>query len=180
MKTLYRQTESQDTPLAKSGAAAEIAAFLGEVLQSGVNMRIRVTGRSMAPFLKGGEVVTIKKVPCSDLRRGDLIFFETSGGSLLLHRLVKKSRAGEGYLFQTRGDGLRSFDNPVHGEKVFGKVCRIERNGESPVDMEAPLQTTVNYLRALYNAFESRYYSVRSTVWKKVGGKAFQDKKDQS
>ena len=50
-----------------------------DILRSGISLRLQVTGRSMAPFLVGGEFLTIKKGPGSSLHIGDLIFFQNSG-----------------------------------------------------------------------------------------------------
>ena len=63
-------------------AKAELSDLFADILNKGLNLRLKVTGRSMQPFLRGGETVTIKKVPCSELRRGDLIFFDSPQGVL--------------------------------------------------------------------------------------------------
>ena len=107
---------------------AEQSDFFADLLNRGLSLRVRVTGRSMQPFLRGGEIVTIKKVPCAELRIGDLIFFESSQGVLVLHRIVRKKLSDNGaYIFQTRGDGLMSFDGEIHGGSVLGKVLLIEK-----------------------------------------------------
>jgi hypothetical protein len=141
-----------------SPAKAEITGFFRDILDSGFSLRVRVTGRSMVPFLKGGEVVTIKKVPEAELRRGDLIFVDCQPGFPVLHRLVRRKRAGKGeFMFQSRGDALRSFDAPVRHDKILGKVCKIERicpeSGSEKIHMEASLQRKMNYLRALVSLF---------------------------
>ncbi|MBA4374504.1 MAG: signal peptidase I [Thermodesulfovibrio sp.] len=98
-----------------------------DVLVSGADLRIRVTGRSMKPFLKGGEILTIRRVPCSSLRKGDLILFDCQG-SLILHRIIKKCYSEAGTLsFQTQGDARQAADGPVHKDKVLGKVLLIEK-----------------------------------------------------
>jgi hypothetical protein len=147
-------------PAPISAAAAEKARFFSDILDSGFSLRVRVTGRSMVPFLKGGEVVTIKKVPETELRRGDLIFVDGQPGFPVLHRLVRRKRAGKGeFMFQSSGDALRSFDAPVRHDKILGKVCKIERvcpeSGPEKIYMEASLQRKINYLRALVSLFES-------------------------
>ena len=55
-----------------------ITGLFEDILNAGSRLRVRVTGRSMAPFLGGGETVTLKQVPFTSLHRGDLILFKNS------------------------------------------------------------------------------------------------------
>ena len=142
---------------------ADLSDFFADILNRGFSLRVKVTGRSMQPFLRGGEIVTIKKVPCSELRIGDLIFFDNSVGSPVLHRIVRKKMRDEDDLtFQTRGDALRTYDGPVRHDEILGKVCKIERvhpeSGTGHIDMESPAQRMINYLMAVVNIIESEYY----------------------
>ena len=52
----------------------ETVAFFEDILNRGLILRVKVTGRSMLPFLAGGEILTIQKVPSFSLQIGDLIF----------------------------------------------------------------------------------------------------------
>ena len=63
--------------------------LFGEILNAGSALRVKVTGMRMAPFLRGGEILTLKKVDCSLLRRGDLILFRNAAGYSILHRIVR-------------------------------------------------------------------------------------------
>ena len=36
--------------------------FFEDILDKGLTLCVKVTGRSMSPFLQGGEILTIKKV----------------------------------------------------------------------------------------------------------------------
>ncbi|MBI5101212.1 MAG: signal peptidase I [Nitrospirae bacterium] len=150
-------------PALASFENTEVTAFFGEILKSGLSLRVRVTGRSMAPFLKGGEVVTIKQAAASDLRRGDLILFDSPHGVQVLHRLVRKKRgAGGSHIYQTRGDALRTLDGPITSNEILGRVCSIEHNhptsGGRRTEMGSALQRTINYLLAVINLAESFIY----------------------
>jgi len=125
-----------------------------DILNRGVDPRVRVSGRSMAPFLKGGEIVTIKKIPASALRRGDLVLFKDEVGNLLLHRLIyRKQLPGNQFVLHTKGDASKSFDPPVRCAGVLGRVSAIEKThpkrGRSIIDLESHLWKYVNYFNAL-------------------------------
>ena len=142
---------------------AELSVFFADILNMGLSLRVKVTGRSMQPFLRGGETVTIKKVPCSELRIGDLIFFDSSAGSPVLHRIVRKRMSdGDKLTFQTRGDGLLAFDEETHEDNVLGKVLRIEKpslSGKTThIDMNSLFYRCVNFSVAFLGFFKTQTY----------------------
>ena len=160
LKDLSLDNKATDMRGSLSPSKAEITGLFRDLLADGLSLRVKVTGRSMAPFLRGGEVVTIRKVPRKDLRVGDLIFVGGETGMPLLHRLVRKKRAGvDKYIFQTRGDAVRTLDRPVGHDEVLGRVCRIERfhpvSGFRNMDMNSPFQRGINCLHAYINLFVS-------------------------
>jgi len=163
LKNLYQHNLSQHATDTVSFEKAEVTALFGEILKSGLSLRVKVTGRSMRPFLRGRETVTIKKVPCSELRIGDVIFFDSSIGSPVLHRIVRKRMSGGGKLtFQTRGDGLLAFDEETHEDNVLGKVLRIERPAQSGktthIDMNSLFYRCVNFSVAFLGFFKTQTY----------------------
>lgn len=118
----------------------------------------------MIPFLRGGELLTIKKVGFSSLQVGDLIFFKTTEGVPLLHRIVRRQLEKDIFLFHTKGDALLSMDKPVSERDILGKVCRIEKNVSGGVtkymDMESFVWKTSNYLRAVISLGKLSMYNI--------------------
>jgi len=150
--------------ISSSPAGADIVAFFEDILRSGISIRVRVTGKSMSPFLEGGETLTIKRVPCHSLRKGDLIFFKTSAEAPVIHRIVGVRREeGKAYSFRTKGDAVRTMDDRVPEKDILGKVCRIEKpsskNERRSVDMEIPLWKGLNFSLALISLGRSKIAS---------------------
>ena len=105
----------------------------------------------------------MKQVPASDLRRGDLIFFDSSQGVPVLHRIVRKKRSVRGaHIFQTRGDALMAFDEEIHEDSVLGKVLRIDRpllSGETGhIDMNSFFYRCLNFSVAVLGFLKTRTY----------------------
>lgn len=153
----YMESESPKIP---HGTATTL---FEEILNSGSNLRVKATGRSMSPFLRGGEVFTIRHVPWASLRRGDLIFFKSSTETPVLHRLIRKGRSSDGgVIFQTKGDALIAFDEPVPCHRILGRVWKIERvpsaRGQRLINMESMRWRMINYLIALTAAITSPLY----------------------
>lgn len=134
----------------------ETLEFFEHILNEGLILRVRVTGRSMIPFLRGEEILTIRKVPYSSLRNGDIIFFKNRAGYPFVHRIVRKSRNGDAaFTFQTKGDAMTLPDEPVPGEEILGKVCKVE-NESGDINLEAGIWRMVNYLAAAVDFFEAQ------------------------
>lgn len=146
----------------------ETSALFEEILTSGLILRVRATGKSMASFLRGGEIVTIKKVSCASLQIGDLIFFKSGNTSPLLHRIVKKKRTDHGLVFQTKGDGVLGVDNMISEIHILGKVCRVEqvnRAGKGrEIDMESRPQQFLNYMTAMFSLAKTRLYCAAARI----------------
>ncbi len=133
-----------------------ILSFLEDLLKGGSDLRVRVTGRSMTPFLRGGEVLTLRRVESSSLKRGDLIFFRGRDGYPILHRLIQTIRRKSGAIdFQTKGDALIAFDEPVQQHDVLAKVCIIEK-GTKSIDLETGIWNRLNGLIAVMSLFRTR------------------------
>jgi len=171
---MYLKTSSQENnPETQPGLSSltlsepEKLVLFEDILNDGISLRVKVTGRSMAPFLRGGELLTIKKADASSLRKGDLIFFKNQYGSPIIHRIIKTSRGPTAVnTFQTKGDALMVFDEPVCEDKILGKVCLIERIGPhgelKSIDMESLIRRNLNYFLALKNFFKTKlYFSAR-------------------
>ena len=153
-----RHSNSSDLrPAPFRGTSAEVAALFEEILREDSLLRVKATGRSMRPFLRGGEVLIIRKTVVSSLRRGDLILFKNRQGVPVIHRIVRKMRGNDGAIaFETKGDAQLSLDEPVGGSEILGKVCRIE--GARSLDMEAGVWRGVNYMLAIVHLMRSVLY----------------------
>ena len=137
----------------------EVLGLFEDLLGAGLSLRVQVTGASMSPFLTGGELLTIRKVPLAALQRGDLVFFKTSRGVPVLHRLVRKKRAGNGFVMQTQGDALAGPDEPFLPSDFLGKAARIEKSDAGypeVIDLESPARRTINYLLAMNRLVKSQ------------------------
>jgi signal peptidase I len=109
----------------KCDLAADVIREFGE-------LRLKVTGTSMMPSVRPGDILTIRRSSAAELLPGRIVLCYRHQ-SLLAHRLVGK--LGD-YLF-TRGDSLQFNDSPFHEDELLGEVVAIVRNGRTI----APKQT---------------------------------------
>lgn len=113
--------------------AAEVADSFGRV-------RLRVSGTSMAPAIRPGDLLSVRGAKLEEISPGEIVVFAREG-RLIAHRLVAKTEStGESYLV-TRGDRTRRNDSPVSSGELVGRVTSIERGG-SPVHAGTRLSMT--------------------------------------
>lgn len=141
----------------------EYASLFQEILNKDIIIRVKVTGNSMKPFLKGNETVTIRKVCSKEINVGDLIFFKDNNELPVLHRIISiKSNNENKTIFVTKGDSLIFTDDPIKENRVLGKVIKIEKyqNGRKikSINLESPIRKKINFIIALINLFKANIY----------------------
>lgn len=99
--------------------------LLHRLLDEGLAVELRVTGASMSPFIRGGDLLTLTPKGRRTVRPGDVVAFLADGQSLVIHRVV----AAEGETVRTRGDALGRGDRPLAAAEVLAIVAGVERRG---------------------------------------------------
>jgi hypothetical protein len=103
------------------GLVSDIMNFFGE-------MRICVTGRSMLPSVRPGDILLVRNQELEQIVPGDIVLF-AQNEQLLTHRVVGDNRWGETSFLVTRGDALLANDPPVFTHQLLGRVAAIFRDG---------------------------------------------------
>jgi len=98
--------------------------LLADLLRGGTPVRLEVTGHSMSPFIRSGDVVTIEPLSGRRPALGEVVAL-APGGHLLVHRLVGWDR-GQALC---RGDAAAGADPPAPPDDLLGRVTRVERGG---------------------------------------------------
>jgi signal peptidase len=92
-------------------------------------LQLLVSGSSMVPAVRPGDVLHVRHSEVGDLSKGDIVVFRRAG-RLIAHRAMSTpGKSGKGLLV-TRGDRVRRKDAPILGSELLGRVIAIERNGE--------------------------------------------------
>ena len=90
-------------------------------LRAGRSTVLRVSGRSMYPFLVPGQRVLLEPTGACSLRRGDLVAFER-GGRVVLHRVLGVNEA-TGRVTE-KGDNVRQA-NILEACQVIGRASAV-------------------------------------------------------
>jgi hypothetical protein len=92
-----------------------------QLLSEGTNVRIKLEGISMYPFLRAGGYAVLAKIGEEGLLPGDIVAFEQNG-KFVLHRF--HYRKGD-FIF-TKGDAMKQFDQAVDFHLLLGVLVSAE------------------------------------------------------
>lgn len=96
------------------------------VQQRGGAFSFTATGRSMRPFIRNGDLVTLSPLRKMPPLPGEVVAFRHPHlDRLVLHRVC---RVDSGFLW-IRGDHQRETDAVIDIQQILGVVTRIRRNG---------------------------------------------------
>ena len=101
----------------------EYVTMLRELTDAGHEVRLRIAGNSMLPFLRDGRDSVFFRRPDSPLRPGDIVFYQRPTGQYVLHRIC---RIRGGKLFFA-GDAQNVLEGPAEPSEVFARVTRVCR-----------------------------------------------------
>lgn len=105
------------------------------LLESGQAIRFQARGRSMAPFIRDGDTLTVEPVKPAALRLGAILFCVAPDGRFLCHRVLDLKKHGATLTALTRGDALTGPREVIPETAILGLVVARERNGKStPLD----------------------------------------------
>ena len=124
-------------------------ALLKEVVARGINLRVRVCGESMYPFIRPGATIIIKATQLQDLVKGDLVLYYVQN-RLVTHRVLGKKKSNAQITLLIKGDAVAYFDHPVQEHQIIGKVAALEKNGRV-TRLDTLAQKVSNYIISRYS-----------------------------
>ena len=99
-----------------------------EVFKSTGQAKLAVTGTSMLPAIRPGDMLEVQRQSMEAILPGDVVLFTRHGG-FAAHRVAEKAGEPDRPLLITRGDALHAPDAPVRPEELLGRVTAILRGG---------------------------------------------------
>lgn len=96
-----------------------------KLLQQGQQVKLRVKGNSMLPFIVGGRDLAILKRE-DTYACGDVVLAQLPTGNFVLHRII----GIQGEQITLMGDGNLAGTEQCTLERIAGRVIRIIRNGQ--------------------------------------------------
>lgn len=105
---------------------SQMLPVITEKIESGGEVSIPVTGRSMYPTLIQGRDYAVLKSAPESLKKGDIPLYRRENGQFVLHRIVGEN--SDGYILC--GDNQTEKEYGVKRSQVIAVLCAVERDGE--------------------------------------------------
>lgn len=102
--------------------------FMEIILASDKKVKIKVYGKSMHPFIKERDILTVYPMIKDDIEVGDVVAIrDIKRKKVIIHRIIKKTT--DQYLI--KGDNCINPDGTFHREMLIGKIKKIERSNKN-------------------------------------------------
>ncbi|WLR49459.1 signal peptidase I [Halobacillus litoralis] len=97
---------------------------IAKVLISKGRIDLPATGTSMYPLIREGDICRFVSLDYENLKKGDILLYQSDHGQLIAHRLIYKS--GDSYL--CKGDSNLGNDDWVYSDQLIGKMLYVSKN----------------------------------------------------
>jgi hypothetical protein len=152
----YATLDRRNAPKSRGGERRDgDAANIAEALEQHGRVSLRVQGTSMLPWMRPGDIASIRRVSADTIRCGDVVLFRRKS-QLFVHRIIEKRGARGAAQFRAKGDAHPTCDGLVEQQELLGRVVRIYRRGRR-IDLDAPGQLALGLLIS--------QLSLRSRFW---------------
>lgn len=96
--------------------------LVARYLRSDRTVKVRASGFSMRPFIRNGDLLTLKGIADAPLQPGAMVAF-IRNDLLFIHRIIESSRT-DGMVL-TKGDNLLISDKLLRPEEILGVVVAV-------------------------------------------------------
>lgn len=83
-----------------------------------------ISGISMEPAIKPGDIVITREVTPGEVKQGDVVLF-SDGKRSILHRVIEIRNENGSQIFLTQGDNVDKMDEPWEAEQLKGKLVLV-------------------------------------------------------
>jgi len=116
-------------PRVLRASSAEVEELAARALGAGGILRLELSGGSMLPFVRKGDVVQFASSPPRSARLDDVVLFRAPSGKLMVHRVVAIRTTADGPRVIVRGDAETGPGLIVAKADILARAIRIERRG---------------------------------------------------
>lgn len=127
--------------------AADFAALAAELLGAGRAIRFSARGSSMSPFIRDGDIVTVRPARAADLRPGSVALFVRPDGEVMLHRVLGLDQRANPPVIIARGDARTGPCDTFVPDGLLGQAASARR-GARTIRLDPPLARWLGLLWA--------------------------------
>lgn len=107
---------------------SELVPIIKEAIAEGGEVKVRVKGYSMEPFLVDGrDSVFFSALPQRPFKVGDILLFKRTNGKYVMHRVYDVNSNGITFV----GDSQRTLEPGIQPDQVIARVRKAVRKGKT-------------------------------------------------
>ncbi len=107
-------------------SANQYIGVLREMVESGQEVSLTISGNSMMPFLiHGRDQILFRKLEKNPVK-GDMVFYQRQDGQYVMHRVCRVTAQG----YYMVGDAQSDIEGPVEKDRIFAMVTAAKRKGK--------------------------------------------------
>lgn len=99
---------------------------LRQLVESGKEVNLRVSGNSMAPFLIHQRDMVYFGPVRKPIKKGKIVFYQRDNGQFVMHRLYRV-RGNSCWMI---GDAQTQIEGPLTQDHIFGEITAVSRKGK--------------------------------------------------
>lgn len=105
-----------------------------------------VSGTSMLPLFREGDIIILYKPPPQDIHVGDIVVYKRCGGGYIIHRVVEVIKVGNRYYYRTKGDNNPYDDSRLRQFYEYSpiRICSDIRTPGIPYERIVGVAVEVN------------------------------------
>ena len=113
-------------PEVKAIPITELSPMVEGLINEGIDVEFRVTGRSMRPMLTNIKDTVVLTKHLSPIKRGDIAFYKRDAEHYILHRVIRV----KGNTFDAIGDHQTEIEYNIPLENIICVVKSFTKNGK--------------------------------------------------
>lgn len=114
-------------PVIKTVPIEQLSPMVADLIDQGIDVEFRVTGRSMRPMLSNIKDTVVLTKLTRPVKRGDIAFYKRYNDTYILHRVIKV----KGNTFDAIGDHQTEIERNIPIENIICIVKSFTRNGKT-------------------------------------------------
>ncbi len=116
-------------------------------LNRGRDVYFSVLSGGMRHLIMPMDEVLVRKVPYEQIRKGDIVIYESKGNKFTAHRILSKRIENGIITFIAKADARVNVDFPIKEEQIVGKVIAVKKK-KFTLRLDTSLGATVaNFVR---------------------------------
>lgn len=117
----------QQSQIVKEVDIHEYLPVLIEIIETGKDVNLLISGSSMTPFLCHHRDTIIISKQQGQFKRGDMVFYQRDSGAYVMHRIHHIDKQGNLFIV---GDAQTFIEGPIRQDQVFGIIHKVIRKGK--------------------------------------------------